>query len=145
MAQTGENLGGLTFFFRSLSECSRLSSAIISLLEDKRVTGSRFTFQSHRFGAPRSSCASPEGHAGVQVVDPHLTLVHTVPGLFATGPAAASFAPQGGVHESVQRAAAACVSWFKVQKRQESSPPNYQQQLNELLLNRNKSNSFLSL
>lgn len=80
-------------------------------------------------------------------MDLHLTLVHTVPGLFATGPAAASFAPQGRVHESVQRAAAARVSGFKVlhRARQERSPPNYQQQLNELLLNLNKSNTFLSL
>lgn len=50
-------------------------------------------------------------------MDLHLTLVHTVPGLFATGPAAASFAPQGRVHESVQRAAAARVSGFKVHHR----------------------------
>lgn len=82
-------------------------------------------------------------------MDLHLTVVHTAPGLFATRPTAASFAPQGGVHESVQRAAAACLSWFKVHHRARAKgkkvlPPNYQQQLNVLLLNLNKSNSFLS-
>lgn len=36
--------GGLTLLFWSPSECSRLSSVIIALLEDKRVIGSPFTF-----------------------------------------------------------------------------------------------------
>lgn len=49
----------------------------------------------------------------------HLTIVHAVSGLFATGPAAAAaaaafFPPQVSVHQSVQRAAAACLRSFKL-------------------------------
>lgn len=47
-------------------------------------------------------------------MDLHLTLVHAVSELFATGPTAAFFPRQGGLRESVQRAAAACLSCFKV-------------------------------
>lgn len=72
------------------------------LTGDKQVKRSGSWFQSRLFLSSRCCGASPEGHAGVQVLVLRVTAVQAVSELFAVGPAAAFPPPQVTVRQPVQ-------------------------------------------